>query len=526
MAEFRRRKIPLDVIVQDWNYWRPGEWGGEPDPRFYPDISAMTRAIHDLNAHVMISIWANPNARTSAGKILQAGGYTLAGTSYVDMFDPKARAQYWKIMWENLGRHGIDAWWCDSTEPVVADWKAARRENPDEANIAALAKLIDPQFLNAYALEDSKGIFANARHASPGHRVLNLTRSGYAGSQRTGSVLWTGDISARWDVLAREVASVQRLSASGHPYVSSDTGAFFVKHGREWFRAGDYDKGVEDLGYRELYSRWLQFSAFLPMCRSHGTETPREPWRFGEPGTPFYDTILATIDLRYRLLPYLYSQAGLVATEGASLLRPVAFDFPGDVRTHDLKTQFLVGDALLVAPVLTPMYYAKDSTPLNNVAKARDIYLPEGSSWIDFWTGQSHAGGRMLTMDAPLERVPLLVKAGAILPLGPRVQYADEKPGAAIELRIYPGADGAFAFHEDAGEGFGYERGEFSIIPMSWDNRSRTFKIDAVRGSFPGMIRDRIFRVVLVQPGEATGTEPAAHASEIHYTGSAVTMHL
>jgi alpha-D-xyloside xylohydrolase len=527
VKEFRDRKIPLDVIVQDWNYWLPGQWGGDPDPKFYPDIAKMVKGVHDLNARIMISIWPNPSDRSTAGKAMKEAGFTLAGTTFVDMFNPKARELYWKtVAWNNFGQHGMDAWWCDSTEPECADWGLTRPANADEANIQALAKIIDPQFLNAYALQDSTGIFENQRKALPNRRVLNLTRSGYAGSQRTGAVLWTGDISASWSTLEQQVAAVQSFSAAGNPHITTDTGAFFVRKGKQWFWQGQYDKGVEDLGYRELYTRWLQFGAFLPMFRSHGTDTPREPWCFGEPGTPFYDAIVGTIDLRYRLLPYLYSLGGQVAKQNAMFLRPVAFAFPKDAKTHDLKTQFLVGRELMVMPVLKPMEFGPNSTPVRDAAKTVDVYLPEGSSWVDFWTGKPESGGRTIKSDAPLSHSPLFVKAGSILPLGPRVQYANEKPGAPIELRVYPGADGTFNFYEDTGDGWGYEKGEFSVIPMSWDNGSRTLTIGAAQGSFPGMTKDRVFRIVLVKPGQGTGIEPAVKTSEVRYAGFAITVRL
>jgi alpha-D-xyloside xylohydrolase len=527
VKEFRERKIPLDVIVQDWNYWIPGQWGGDPDPQAYPDIAAMTKAIHDQNTRVMISIWPNPSPKSTAGKALAEGGHTLAGSSYFNSFDTKSREVYWKSIWQILGRHGIDAWWCDSTEPENADWNGqTRAADADDKNITALAKIMDPRLINAYALEASVGLYENSRKSSPDRRVLNLTRSGYAGSQRTGSVLWTGDITASWETLAKEVASVQSISAAGHPYITTDIGAFFVAKKPQWFWRGQFDKGVADLGYRELYTRWLQFGAFLPMFRSHGTDTPREPWRFGEPGTPFYDAIIDTIDLRYRLLPHLYSLNGRVSRLNASWIRPVAFAFPGDVKTHDLKTQFMVGDELMIAPVLAPMFYGPESAPVADAAKTVDVYLPRNSSWIDFWSGRPQSGGQTVKAEAPLSRTPLFVKAGAILPLGPRVQYSGEHPAAPIELRVYPGADGAYQFYEDAGEGWDYEKGGFSVMPITWNDKKRTLTIDNLRESFPGMTVNRIFKIVVVTPDQVAGLEPAAKTTELRYGGRKVSIRL
>jgi alpha-D-xyloside xylohydrolase len=497
--QFRERKIPLDLIVQDWNYWAEGRWGSfVPDAARYPSIAAMTRAVHDLNARVMISIWPNPSPLDPPGKQLKDSGYTLAGTEYIDFFQPKAGKMYFDNAWNYLGQHGIDAWWCDSTEPEVADWRdAPRPANADEVNVAGLAKVIDAQYLNAYALLDSRNFYRHWRKAAPGKRMVNLTRSGYAGSQATGAVIWTGDISAKWSVLAQQLAAVQSFSASGTPYVSTDIGAFFVRRGKQWFWNGDYDAGVADLGYRELYTRWLQFGAFLPAFRSHGTDTPREPWHFGEPGTPFYDAIVQAIELRYRLLPHIYSQAGLVHLKGASFLRPVAFSFPDDPRTHDLKTQMLFGESMMISPVLTPMYYGVRSAPIEAAAKSREVYLPKGS-WIDFWTGHSHTGGRTITADAPIARMPIHVKAGSIVPMGPAVQHTSERTDGLIELRIYPGGDGEYSFYEDAGEGWEYERGGYSLTPMRWHDAARKLTIGPRLGSFAGMKGKRRFKLVVV----------------------------
>jgi len=526
VKEFRRRKIPLDLIVQDWNYWKPDHWGSPvPEASRYPDLSAMTQAVHDQNAHVMISIWPNPSPLDAPGKELKEGGYLSMGSPYVDFFQPEAADVYFRNVWKYLGRHGIDAWWCDSTEPEVADWTwdPRRAENADDINIAGLARVIDPQFLNAYGLVDAQHFFRNWRKQSPDRRLVNLTRSGYAGSQAAGAVLWTGDIAARWPVLAQQVAAVQRFSASGAPYITFDVGAFFAGHGKPWFWNGEYEGGTADLGYRELYTRWLQLGAFMPMFRSHGTDTPREPWYFGEPGAPFYDAILAAIRLRYRLLPAIYSQAGLVHLRGASFIRPVAFAFPDDPRTHDLNTQMLFGDGVMVSPVVSPMYYAAKSAPIDGVARSREVYLPEGI-WIDFWTGAKLSGGRMVTAEAPISRIPLHVRAGSILPMGPVVQYASEQPGAPIELRVYPGADGEYTYYEDAGEGWGYERGEYALIRMRWNDASGKLTIERRAGRFPGMQVRRVFKVVVVGPSAGRGAEQDGKTIDVVYDGSAVTV--
>ena len=527
VKEFRDRKIPLDVIVQDWNYWISSQWGGDLDTARYPDIAKMIRDIHEQDARVIISLWPNPSDRSAAGKALKDAGYTLAGTPFIDFSRPEARKLYWETAaWKPFGQHGMDGWWCDSTEPEIADWQKDRPADPDSANIAGLAKIIDPQYLNAYGLWSGIGIFENQRAAAPDRRVLNLTRSTYAGGQRTGSMVWTGDIAASWETLAKEVASLQSISAAGYPYVTTDIGAFFVARKSQWFWSGQFDKGVADLGYRELYTRWLQFGAFLPMFRSHGTDTPREPWRFGEPGTPFYDAIVGTIHLRYRLLPHFYSLSGRVSRQNASWIRPLAFSFSADVATHDLKTQFMVGDELMIAPVLAPMLYGRGSAPVKDAAGSVDVYLPKNSAWIEFWTGRAMSGGQTVKADAPLSHSPLFVKAGAILPLGPRVQHSGEALSAPLELRVYPGADGSYLLYEDAGEGWGYQQGQHSVIPITWNDKRRELTIGAIRGGFPGMLKEREFQIVLVTPESGTGLEPAAKPTAFRYTGRKVSKRL
>jgi alpha-D-xyloside xylohydrolase len=525
VKQFRQRQIPLDVIVQDWNYWKPGHWGSPvPDAQHYPDLSGMTGAVHDLHAKVMISIWPNPSPLDPPGKELKDGGFTSAGTNYVDFFQPKAADVYFRNVWHYLGRHGMDGWWTDSTEPEVGDWGGDTRPgDADQINVAALSRVIDPQYLNAYALVAAQGMLRNWRQASPEKRMVNLTRSGYAGSQATGAMIWTGDIAARWPVLAQQVAAMQSFSASGLPYVTTDIGAFFVRPRTQWFWKGDYPEGVADLGYRELYTRWMQFGAFLPMFRSHGTDTPREPWHFGEPGTQFHDAILDAIQLRYRLLPYLYSQAGLVYLRGDSFVRPVAFAYPDDKRTHGLASQMLFGEGMMVSPVTFPMYYGAGSVPIDGVARSREVYLPRGQ-WIDFWTGMTLSGGRAVQVEAPIGRMPLHVRAGSIIPMGPAVQYSAQQRDTPIELRIYPGKDGAFTLYEDAGEGWGYERGEHALIGMRWDQRSGRLLIGARQGKYPDMAAKRRFKVVLVGPGVGVGTAPVGKAIEIDYDGRAVNV--
>jgi alpha-D-xyloside xylohydrolase len=525
VRQFRERKIPLDLIVQDWNYWLPGRWGSPvPDPKRYPDIGAMTSAVHEMNAKVMISIWPNPSPLDPPGLALKDRGFFSSGSGYVDFLRRDAADFYFDQVWDALGRHGIDAWWTDSTEPEVADWNgsgAMRATDADQKNIEGLAKVIDPEWLNAYGLADSQGLARFWHRHAPDKRTVNLTRSGYAGSQATGAVIWSGDISANWRTLAQQVATMQRFSASGLPNVTFDIGGFFVKGGGQWFRRGEYPQGVDDLGYRELYTRWMQAGAFMPLFRSHGTDTPREPWQFGAPGTPFYDAILSAIRLRYRMLPYLYSEAGHAYLDGGSLIRPVAFGYPQDPRTHDLKGEMLFGRGILVSPVVAPMYYGANSTPVDG-PRTTQVYLPQGT-WFDFWTGQSHPGGQTITVDAPIDRMPIHVRAGTVLPLGPVRQFAAEAVDAPIEVRVYPGADGAYTLYDDAGDGLGYQKGEYARIPLRWNDATRTLTIGARQGRYAGMKRELKFKLVVVGAQAGHGLEDAPDSTAtVTYSGDAV----
>lgn len=529
-AEYRRRGIPLDVIVQDWQSWTGDLWGEKIlDASRFPDPEGLTRALHDQNVRLMISIWPIVSKGGSNYAELDAHGCLLANKRTYDAFQEKARALYWKQANEGLFSKGIDAWWCDCTEPFEADWAGDVKPEPVvrlRINTDAARAFIDPQFLNAYSLLHSQGIYEGQRATGTPKRVVNLTRSGYAGQQRYGTIVWSGDTPARWEILRREIAGGLSFCASGVPYWTLDIGAFFVKKlDSLWFWCGEYPKGCEDEGYRELYVRWFQLGAFLPMFRSHGTDTPREIWRFGEPGTDTYDTLLKFDFLRYRLLPYLYSLAGRVTQEHYTLLRLLAFDFRHDPDAHDVADQFMFGPAFLVCPVTRPMYYGPESAPLKGVAKTRTVYLPRGAAWFDFWTGRREAGGRAVVSRATLDRIPLYVRAGSIVPLGPRIQHTGEKPDAPIELRVYPGADGSFTLYEDAGDGYGYEQGEFATVEIRWNQRRRELSLGARQGSFPGMIARRTFHIVWVGERHGAGADETRRPDTIIvYTGEALAI--
>jgi alpha-D-xyloside xylohydrolase len=503
VKEYRERGLPLDCIVQDWKSWPQDLWGQKTlDPERFPDPKGMVDELHRMNAHLMISIWPNMNPGGDNWREMRDQGCLLGNQGTYDAFQEKARALYWKQANEGLFAHGIDAWWCDCTEPFQADWTGVFKPEPEERlliNTGEAKRYLDPEFINAYSLLHSQGIYEGQRKTTANKRVVNLTRSAYAGQQRYGTITWSGDVSATWDTLRRQIADGLNFCATGLPYWTTDIGAFFVKNDPKlWFWNGDFDLGIEDMGYRELYVRWFQYATFLPMFRAHGTDTPREVWRFGEPGEPFYDALVKSLRLRYRLMPYIYSLAGMVTHEDYTMLRALPFDFRSDPDTYEIGDQFMLGPCLLVNPVTQPMYYQAQSSPLDGVDKSRSVYLPKGADWYDFWTGKRYSGGQTLCADVTLDTIPLYVRSGSIVPLGPDIMYADEQPNAPLDLHIYPGQSGSFTLYNDEGDNYNYEQGQFATIQISWNESTRQLTIHERHGSYPGMSGSREFRIVIV----------------------------
>ncbi len=502
VSEYRKRQVPLDLIVQDWSYW-PAGWGYmKMDRRFYPDPKALADSIHAKNAKLMISIWPNPTNCPQTDDFRNRG--MLLENSVYDAFNPKARSLYWDYANNEFFSNGFDAWWCDCTEPVDADWGYLPAEygwdshkERWEKNEKMLGDVLGKERSAIFSLYHSRGIYENQRLTSDRKRVVNLTRSSYAGQQRYATITWNGDTHASWPSFAQQIPAGLNFMATGCAYWTLDIGAFFVRRGGQWFWRGDYNQGHNDLGYRELYTRMFQFGAFLPLFRSHGTDTPREIWRFGEPGEPFYDTLLKTIHLRYRLLPYIYSMAGAVHLNDYTMSRMLAFDFANDPEVLDVKDQFMFGSSLLVCPVTKPMYYERESKKLEGVEKTREVYLPKGAGWVDFWTGKRYDGGQRIVADAPIEKIPLFVRQGSIIPMGPVVQYAAEQKGKELELAVYPGKDAEFILYDDEGDNYDYEQGKYTTVRLTWNNKKRTLTIGERNGSFDTMDASRSIRVVL-----------------------------
>jgi len=528
VKEFRKRRIPLDLIVLDWMSWPENQWGQKSfDPVRFPDPEGMMEELHRLNARLMVSIWPNMAAGGANHSQMLNEGFLLGNQSTYDAFNKDARELYWKQANEGLFSKGIDAWWCDCTEPFEADWKGELKPEPEERlviNTGEAKKYLDPEYINAYSLLHSEGIYEGQRRTRSDKRVVNLTRSSYAGQHRYATITWSGDIAASWDTLRKQIPAGLNFTVTGEPYWTVDIGAFFVaKRDFAWFWNGNYNDGCNDPGYRELFVRWLQYGAFLPIFRAHGTDTPREPWRFGEEGTIFYDALVKFIKLRYRLLPYIYSLAGMVTHDNYTMMRALAFDFLHDEKTYDIKDQYMFGPAFMVNPVTEPMYYESGYRELTDSKKSRRVYLPAGCSWYDFWTNKLFEGGQLIEADAPLDIMPLFVRSGSILPLGPHVEHTGEKTDAPLELRIYRGASGSFTLYEDEGDGYNYEKGACSKIRFDWDDVCGTLTIHERVGSYPGMPAKRSFNVVLVAPGHGAGLEAEKNADAvIEYSGEKI----
>jgi alpha-D-xyloside xylohydrolase len=662
--EYRKRGIPIDNIVQDWNYWGGmRDWSGMSfTPDRYPDPDQMVKTLHDLHLHLMISVWAGLGPDTAIHKEMDQKGFLFkptgwAGFKFYDAFNPEANELYWKYLKAGLYSKGIDAWWIDSTEPDIIN--ALSKESSEyemkrvqDNHLGSWART-----LNAYSLVMTGALFDHLRKENDRERAYILTRSTFAGQQRNGATTWSGDIGASWEVYKKQISAGLNHSMAGVPYWTFDIGAFVLGS-----YDGVFDRGIKEPAYQELYTRMFQLGAFSPIFRAHGSEGPREVWTFGK----FSNALEKADGWRYRLMPYIYSQAWQVTAHGQSIMRGLPMDFPSDPKTYGIDDQFLFGPSIMACPVteymlhrppeptvlvpaanlrtrdgrpgVTVTYckdaehkvpslqrvepqinlmwytgrpeYASESTfsirwegklvpsqsgphqlhvksfgarrvfldgkllpflfdgtlerythpiqlkagraydlvmEIENLTpgavkgqlfwrtpdrfakekqverrpQTRAVYLPAGTSWIDFWTGKTMNGGSTITADAPIDKIPLLVKAGSIVPLGPTLQYAAQKPADPMELRVYPGADAEFTLYEDEGDNYDYEKGVYATIRMHWNEVRRELSIDRPQGSFPGMLTKRSFHVVLVKEGRGAGmdlTEKPDHT--IQYDGS------
>lgn len=501
VEKYRQLHVPLDGIVQDWQYWGVdnGLWNstefGNP---LFPKPQAMIDRVHALNAHIIISVWPGFGNKTRIFDDMKRHNFLLDFTTWpitpdVQVYDPfnqEARDLYWGYMRKNIFSLGMDGWWLDSTEPDHMNSKEI-----DDDNKTYLGTFRNVR--NAFPLVHTGGVYQHQRQTTSDKRVFILARSAFAGQQRYGTTTWSGDVQSRWSVLKKQIPGGLNLSLTGIPYWNTDIGGFFS--------GGEYPKGIKSLAFQELYVRWLQFSTFCPMMRSHGTDTPREIYQFGEKGYWTYDAIEKFINLRYRLLPYVYSSAWSVTSESSTLMRALVMDFASDHKVLDNNDEYMFGRSILVCPVTDSLYTSRangtDAVDFSSV-KTKKVYLPDGTKWFDFWTGKKINGGQEIKKDVPIDIMPLYIKAGSIIPMGPFIQYATEKIDP-IEIRIYPGADGEFKLYEDECDNYNYEKGIYSLISFHWNDSLKTLTIQDRKGQFPGMLAKRRFEIVIVN--EKTG---------------------
>ena len=514
VKEFRNRKLPLDVIIQDWLYWKKDQWGSAVfEPSRYPSPKAMIDTLHQaLHTKFMISIWGKFYRNSDNFRKLYTAGYLYPvplkenlidfldfNYSYYDAFNPNARAMYWKQLNDKLFSKGVDAWWMDGSEPELPDHDAT----PEN-----MAHFMNPTFegpgvtnLNAYPLEHTKGVFEGSMQAAPDKRVVILTRSAFAGQQKYATVVWSGDIAGEWNNLKASIPAGLGFCMSGMPYWTTDIGGFWVK----------YKGGNKNKAYKELFTRWYQYGSFCPIFRVHGSNTEREMWFFGDENSETYQTQLKFSKLRYRLMPYIYTLNGMVSVKDYTMMRGLIMDFPADEKVRKITDQFMFGPSLLVNPVT------------DSGATQRKVYLPKGIGWFDFWTGKYYQGGQNVTAQAALNTIPLYVKAGSIIPFGPDLQYAMEKKADPIELRVYTGQDGSFSLYEDENTNNNYRKGLFSTILFRWKQSVQELSIGERNGNFPGMLKARTINIIFVDANHGNGSLASSKIdSTITYNGNAI----
>jgi len=515
---YRNNKIPVDCIVQDWFYWEPNVIGSHVMwPERYPDPKKMVDELHKANIHAMISIWPvfakgtpNYDAMSKAGNLTDItwdNVMTHTFDNYYDAHSAKARDMYWHQANDSLiSRYGWDAWWVDQCEPDNGSLLDLRKQST-----FALGRGID--FYNTYSLMHSEGLYTHWRKDINGKRAFFLIRQSFAGAQRNAATLWSSDITCTWKAYKSQVPQGINSCSSGIPYWTSDIGGYHLK-----WDAPDWSSPIQ----KELFTRWFQFGTFSPVFRIHGKG---ERALFSNNWDTKTKAILLNYDnLRYRLLPYIYSLSWKVTNEGYTIMRSLAFDFRNDKNVNSIPDQFMFGPAILVNPVTERMYSLEANVP---VEKTRKVYLPKSTIWYDFWTGKTQNGGETIVAQAPIETIPLYVKAGSIIPMGDFLQYATEKPADVIELRIYPGADGKFVLYEDENDTYNYEKGQFATIEFQWNDKAKTLNIGERKGKFSGMLNERKFNVVIVKANIGTGVEISTQINKtVNYSGNKVEVKL
>ena len=529
LAEFRKRQIPIDNIVQDWLYWEQDKWGSfEFDKKRFPNPKGMVDFIHDNHARILISHWPKYYASTDNYKALDAKGWIYQQAikdqikdwvgpgylgSFYDAYSAGARKLFWQQMHDHLFTLGVDSWWMDASEPNVRDCTPIEYR---KLLCGPTALGTSDEYFNAYSVVNADAIYSGQRSVDNNKRVFLLTRSGFAGEQRFSTATWSGDIGTRWEDMRAQMTAGLNFSMAGVPFWGMDQGGFCVENryvaAQKTFDKTGYEN--EDLKeWRELNARWNQFGCFIPLYRAHGQWPYREVWNLAPEGHPCYNTIVFYDKLRYRMMPYLYSMAGWVNYKDYTMMRGLAMDFASDERVLNIGDQWMFGPAFMACPVATYK------------ARSRDVYFPKQSGWYDLYSGKHYAGGQKVCVSAPYERMPVFVREGAIVPFGPELQWTDEKKPELIHLYIYSGADGSFELYEDEGVNYNYEKGKSSKILFQWDDASRTLTIGARRGSFDGMLKQRRFQVVVVKDGTPLNLDNP-QGTMVEYKGKQLTVHL
>ena len=554
----RELQVPLDGIIQDWQYWVPNYLWNAMDflSEEFVKGPQMIKNVHAKHAHFMISIWASFGPQTQQFRELNEKGLLLpietwpqsglshiwpprmdypSGVKVYDAFSPVARDIYWKHL-KRLYDYGTDAWWMDSTDPDFFNPRESDYEHKVYGGTWRSQR-------NAFPLETVRGIYQAQRrdysltsHSSPltSKRVFIMTRSSFAGQQHYGSNMWSGDVASSWDMLRKQIPAGLSFSLTGNPNFNTDIGGFFCGS----YNTRGSGSAPQNPQFQELYVRWMQYGLFCPVFRSHGADAPREIWQFGKKGEPVYDAIEKMIRLRYRLIPYLYSTAWQITSANGSYLRPLFSDFAADKKVWNATDEFMFGRSILAAPIVDPQYTEEkivkedamtgwdrkdvrgkmeDGRSVDwSVSKSVVKYLPKGALWYDFWTNKTYKGGQNITFETSFDRVPMFIRAGSILPLGPEMQYVGEKAWDNLEIRVYPGADGDFTLYEDEGDGYNYEKGIYTTITFHWNNKSRTLTIGNRKGEYPGMLKTRRFTIVL----------PDGTTTTIDYDGTSKSVNL
>ena len=554
--KYRELQVPLDGIIQDWQYWGSNYLWNAMDflSEDFANGPQMIKNVHAKHAHFMISIWASFGPQTQQFRELDEKGLLMpfqtwpqsglshiwpprmdypSGVKVYDAFSPEARAIYWKHL-KRLFDYGTDAWWMDSTDPDCF--------YPTESDYAHQVTGGTWRSLrNAFPLETVRGVYEAQRKSplpseGPGavKRVFIMTRSAFAGQQHYGSNMWSGDVASSWEMLRKQIPAGLSFSLTGDPNFNTDIGGFFCNA----YNTRGPGSAPQNPQFQELYVRWMQYGLFCPVFRSHGADAPREIWQFGKKGEPVYDAIEQMIRLRYRLIPYLYSTAWQVTSNNESYLRPLFSDFADDKRVWDMTDEFMFGRSILAAPIVDPQYTEEQIVKEDAMTgwdrkenreerrEEREVdwsathsvmkYLPKGALWYDFWTNKTYKGGQNVTLQTSLNRVPMFVRAGSILPLGPVMQYVGEKSWDNLELRLYPGADGSFTLYEDEGDNYNYEQGKYATITFVWNDKSHTLTIGQRQGSYNGMLTTRQFTIVL----------PDGQTQQVSYDGNETSIRL